>query len=138
MVVKSISDLVLAKLAAWYAVLAIEVAIVKGLMRLTMYKLFYLFAFQIPGLKHHLVEQMSKDNQMEETGLRVEQWQDTITTFKAWQSACRSYILDMRKKAKLFGPVVSAQVVKMDRSTCDIGDFQKPGRPLVVFFGSCS
>lgn len=120
--------------AAW----ALEFTILKGLARLTMWKIFYLVAFQFPSIKQHLVEQMSKDNQMEETALSIEQWQDTVTTIGAWRSACRSYILDMRKQAKQGGPVLSAVIVDRDRQLTDIAGYQRPGRPLAVFFGSCS
>ena len=116
----------------------LEMVIFKGVLRITFWKLYYLVCFQVPSLKRKMVAQMAKDNQMTGTSIGVEQWQDTVTSFKAWQGACKSFIMDMRKAAKQDGPVVDALVVKMDKTTCNIGDFQRPGRPLVIFFGRCS
>jgi hypothetical protein len=126
------------KLAAIVAAWALELAILKGLARLTIWKIIYLFAFQFPSLKHRLVDDMNKENQMDETALSVDQWVDTIVTLRAWRSSCKSFILDMRKQAKQGGPVLSALLVDLDRQMADIADYQRPGRPLAIFFGSCS
>ncbi|ELU00448.1 hypothetical protein CAPTEDRAFT_204892 [Capitella teleta] len=122
-------DRLLTLVAAW----ALEFTILKGLARLTMWKIIYLVAFQFPSIKKNLVENMSKENQMEQTALSIEHWQDTVTTFNAWRSACRSFVLDMRKEAKLGGRVLGVPVVDPDRRVGSIADYQRPGHFLCVY-----
>jgi len=126
-------------LAVWLSAWLLELQILLAIIKVTMAKLkcWYIFKFY-PDKKEKIIEEMSKQNQMEETALTKEQWQDTVVTYQAWKQICRVMALDMRKTARQDGPVCDAPLHRLDGTPCSLAQLQRRGRPLVIFFGSCS
>ena len=72
------------------------------------------------------------------TNIQVWDWIWTLCTYKAWERKCHSATLDYLKKAKLHSDAPNPVLYKLDRSECRLLDYMRPGRPLVLNFGSCT
>jgi len=123
-----------AMIAAWVT----EVYLQYVFMRMGMNWMWMWMKFQIPSVKKSMIEKMEKANQMEETKLSLDQWQDTIATWAAWRSACKAVALDYKKTMTKGGEAFNAKVFNLEGKPCHMLDYQIQSRPLVVFFGSCS
>lgn len=101
-------------------------------------KLLLRLAFAIPGLSESLMNKIEKKTHMDETSLVKEDWIPTITSWQCLKNDLRLFMLDFRKKVVLGGEAYNSEVVRLDGSPARLLDYQRPGRPLVVNFGSCS
>jgi len=106
------------------------------LVQFAVLKIMHWFLFWIPSQKAKIVEVACRRTGMINSGMRVEQWQDSIVTYASYRSLCRSIALDMRKKVKAGGPAYDGHVVRLDGTPAKLFDFQTVVRPLVVVFGS--
>ena len=59
-------------------------------------------------------------------------------TYKAWVCRCHSAAVDFHKKVTLNGKMWDVDLHRLNGDLCKLSDFLKPGRPLVVNFGSCT
>jgi len=107
--------------------------------------LVYRVLFLFPSHKAKIINNIRIRTQMPSdsddiTGysMPVENWQDTVVTWRSWRATCRSIALDLRKTVRQGGPAVDVAVVSQSGTPCRLLDFQRPGRPLVVVFGSCT
>lgn len=115
-----------------------EMRLVYMLIQMTIMKIVYWMMFWIPAWKAEIVASMNQRMNMSETGMKVEQWQDSIVSLQAWLALSRAMTLDARKKVKLGGPAFDANVVSLDGKEKKLLDFENGARPLVVVFGSCT
>ena len=79
---------------------------------------------------------------MNEAGMTVDDWAYTAggwQFFKALVIAAYESTIVAQKTASQGGDAVNCQLVTADGATQrELFDFMKPGRPLVVNFGSCT
>ena len=59
-----------------------------------------------------------------------------VCTFKCFKSIYRAYASERYKVVYTGGPPYNADLVSMDNQPVKLLDFLKPGRPLVLNFGS--
>ncbi|KAK2153527.1 hypothetical protein LSH36_294g03017 [Paralvinella palmiformis] len=95
-------------------------------------------AFAIPGISERLMNKIEKKTHMDETGMSKDDWIPTITSWQCLKSDLRLFLLEFRKKVFPGGEAYNASIVRLDGSRAKLLDYQRPGRPLVVNFGSCT
>ena len=80
--------------------------------------------YKVPWVKHNLL--------LNEPAI------DTAYNFKALTSLYHAYRIDQSRKISTGSPAFNAQVWTLEGISCNLLDFAKGSRPLVVNFGSCS
>lgn len=79
---------------------------------------------------------------MNKAGMTIDDWAYTAggwQFFKAFVTVAYESTIVVRTTVKQGGDAVNCQLITADGTTqCDLFDFMKPGRPLVVNFGSCT
>lgn len=115
-----------------------EMRLLYVLVQMTIMKVMYWLMFWIPAWKVQIVNTMNHRLNMANTGMKVEQWQDSIVTVQSWRALARAITLDVRKRVKQGGSAYDATVLTLDGKERKLLDFQNGARPLVVVFGSCT
>lgn len=115
-----------------------EMRLLYVLVQMTIMKVMYWLMFWIPAWKAQLVDTMNRRLDMAGTGMKVEQWQDSMVSVRSWLALARAITLDVRKRVKLGGPAYDATLLALDGKERKLYEFQKGVRPLVVVFGSCT
>ena len=88
--------------------------------------------------KKKLVSYMNKVAHMQESALKIEDWQDTLFTWPMFKQECRMLYLDLYKNVHLHAPARNVNLSYLDGTPCKLFDFTNGSRPLVVNIGSCS
>lgn len=115
-----------------------EMRLLYVLVQMTIMKIMHWLMFWIPAWKAQIVDTMNHRLNMVNTGMKVEQWQDSIVTVQSWRALARAITLDVRKRVKQGGSAYDATVLTLDGKERKLLDFQNGARPLVVVFGSCT
>lgn len=103
---------------------------------LMMEKLMLKALFFVPSWKNKMITEISQITQMDGSSLEHEDWQDRIHNWESLKSDIRQFLMDLKKVVCLGSDAFNANLVRRDGTECKLLDFQKPGRPLVVNFGS--
>ncbi|OWF46890.1 Type III iodothyronine deiodinase [Mizuhopecten yessoensis] len=91
----------------------------------------------IPAIKRILKEEMKRVH--EGSNIQEEDYADSILTFASFKQNCYARYLDCMKDVFLHEKAINCDVISLsDGTVAKLLDFQKPGRPLVVNFGSCT
>ena len=92
----------------------------------------------LPVYGPRLSAEYHKRSHMNESPIKLEDWIWSLCTYNAWLQECNCYRLDLFKKVSLNSKAVNANLYLLNGDQCKLLDFMKPGRPLVINFGSCS
>lgn len=88
--------------------------------------------------KKKLIAYINEAAHMKESLLKPEDWQDTLFTWPMFKQDCRMLYLDLYKDVHLHGQAQNVKLSTLDMTECNLFDFAKHDRPLVVNFGSCT
>lgn len=142
-------------------VLLIELRLAAAVVQVVLRTVIFWIAFRFPTPKRCIVDRLRVRCRMVDTGLDDAAWQDSVVGWAAVRAHCRSLALDARKTVRRGGPAHNSRVyalpvtVRDPTSTAQAAaaadapstvfdtavphrllDFERPGRPLVVAFGS--
>lgn len=115
-----------------------EIRLMYLLIQMTIMKILYWMMFWIPAWKAQIVATMNRRLNMADTGMKVEQWQDSIVSVRSWLALGRAITLDARKSVRPGGPAFDATVMNLKGEEQKLFDYVNGARPLVVVFGSCT
>lgn len=115
-----------------------EIRLLYLLIQMTIIKIIHWMMFWIPAWKEQIVATMNRRLNMADTGMRVEQWQDSMVSLRSWLALSRAIALDARKRVRQGGPAFDATVMNLQGEEQKLFDYVNGARPLVVIFGSCT
>ena len=72
------------------------------------------------------------------TDMQAWDWIWTMCTYKGWESMCQNETCNYFKKVKLHSDAPNTTLHTLDGHECQLLDYMRPGRPLVLNFGSCT
>ena len=92
-----------------------------------------------PRRKEQMIAHMNEAAHMKDTLLEVQDWQDTLFTWKFFNQEAKMLLLDFYQKVHLHGPAANVDVITLNGEQAKLLDFSSSEeRPLVVNFGSCT
>ena len=93
---------------------------------------------KVPFYGTYLTDKMHKVGHMDQTVISKRDWMGSLFSIRHFKQYSHSRILDLLMKVKLHGEAYDVDLHHLDGSPCKLSHFAKPGRPLVINFGSCS
>lgn len=108
------------------------------LIYMAFYKLMMKFMLIFPPLYKSTLEKISYKTHMNITGMSLDDWGPSITSWQSYKSLCKSTLQDLQCRVSQGSEAVDADIMKLDGTSGKLLDFMRSDRPLVVNFGSCT
>ena len=115
----------------YVAMIRISVSIVWDMVRLWV-------LFHLPVYGPRSLSRIHRHLLLDKTPISKQEFKTSLFSFQFFKQEFRSRGLDMHMKVSLNGKMYNANLLQTDGTPCKLADFLKPGRPLVINFGSCS